>query len=195
MQDRQEQASQLERLRKLLSSQPPTPNDGVEAVVGMLLIEKTNNDLEILLEQRAERTGDPWSGHIGLPGGRIKPSDKSPVDACKREVMEEVGIDLSREGELLGSLTPGFPWNRPELKVRPLIYRLHKQPILHIGSEVVSAFWVALSELPGMRKQSDVSTRLGPRTVDSFYVDGRVVWGFTFRVLNELLSLKQRSSG
>ena len=194
MQDRQEQASQLERLRKLLSSQPPTPNDGVEAVVGMLLIEKTHNDLEILLEQRAERTGDPWSGHIGLPGGRIKSSDKSPFDACKREVMEEVGIDLSREGELLGSLTPGFPWNRPELKVRPLIYRLHKQPILRIGSEVVSAFWVALSELPGMRKQSDVSTRLGPRTVDSFYVDGRVVWGFTFSVLNELLSLKQESS-
>ncbi|TMI42881.1 CoA pyrophosphatase [Candidatus Bathyarchaeota archaeon] len=195
MQDRQEQASQLERLRKLLSSQPPTSNDGVEAVVGMLLIEKTNNDLEILLEQRAERTGDPWSGHIGLPGGRIKSSDKSPFDACKREVMEEVGIDLSREGELLGSLTPGFPWNRPELKVQPLIYKLHKRPILRIGSEVVSAFWVALSELPGMRKQSDVSTRLGPRTVDSFYVDGRVVWGFTFRVLNELLSLKQRSSG
>ena len=151
----------------------------------MLLIEKTNNDLEILLEQRAERTGDPWSGHIGLPGGRIKSSDKSPL----------VGIDLSREGELLGSLTPGFPWNRPELKVQPLIYKLHKRPILRIGSEVVSAFWVALSELPGMRKQSDVSTRFGPRTVDSFYVDGRVVWGFTFRVLNELLSLKQRSSG
>ncbi|TMI67762.1 CoA pyrophosphatase [Candidatus Bathyarchaeota archaeon] len=195
MQDRQEQASQLERLRKLLSSQPPTRNDGVEAVVGMLLIEKTNNDLEILLEQRAERTGDPWSGHIGLPGGRIKSSDKSPFDACKREVMEEVGIDLGREGELLGSLTPGFPWNRPELKVQPIIYKLHKRPILRTGSEVVSAFWVALSELPGMRKQSDVSTRLGPRTVDSFYVDGRVVWGFTFRVLNELLSLKQRSSG
>ena len=192
--DRQEQTSQLERLRNLFSNQPATSSDGVEAVVGMLLIENSNNDLEILLVQRAERTGDPWSGHIGLPGGRIKSTDSSPIDACSREVMEEVGFDLSREGELLGSLPPGFPWNRQEMKVQPFIFKLHKRPAVHIGSEVVSAFWVSLSELPKMEGQSSVATRLGPRTVDSFVIDGRVIWGFTFRVLKELLSLKQESS-
>lgn len=160
----------------------------------MLLIENSDSDLEILLVQRAERAGDPWSGHIGLPGGRIKPTDSSPTDACKREVMEEVGIDLRREGDLLGNLPPGFPWNRQEVKVQPFIYELRNRPTVRIGSEIVSAFWVALSELPKMNRQSNVATRLGPRTVDSFLVDGRVVWGFTFRVLNELLSLKQRSS-
>src|SRR5207245_9086087 len=96
---------------------------------------------------------------------------------------------------LLWNLTTGLSLKWPELKVQPLIYQLHKQTLLHIGLEVVSAFWVALSELPGMRKQSEVSTRLGPRTVDSFYVDGRVVWGFTFRVMRELLGLTQGSSG
>ena len=194
LQDRQEQTNQLERLRNLLSNQPATSSDGLEAVVGMLINENRDSDLEILLVQRAERTGDPWSGHIGLPGGRIKSTDSSPINACSREVMEEVGVDLSHEGELLGSLPPGFPWNRQELKVQPFIFKLHKRPTVHIGSEILSAFWVALSELPRMEGQSNVSTRLGPRSVDSFLVDGRIVWGFTFRVLNELLSLKQQSS-
>jgi 8-oxo-dGTP pyrophosphatase MutT (NUDIX family) len=194
LQDRREQASQIERLRNLLSSQPIISNDGVEAVVGMLLVEIIGNNPEILLVQRAERVGDPWSGHVGLPGGRIKPTDRSPVEACQREVMEEVGIDLSREGDLLGSLPPGFPWNRPELKVQPFIYKLPKKPTVQINSEIVSAFWVVLSDLPKMHAQSSVTTRVGPRLVDSFIVDGRVVWGFTYRVLNELLALERQSS-
>lgn len=195
LQDRREQTSQIERIRNLLSNQPSISNDGVEAVVGMLLIEKTENGFEILLVQRAERTGDPWSGHIGLPGGRIKSSDSSPIEACRREVMEEVGIDLRHDGELLGNMTPEFPWNRPELKVQPFIYKLQRKPIVHIGPEIVSAFWVSLSELPKMRGQSVVSTRIGSRIVDAFLIDGRVVWGFTYRVLNELLALERQSSG
>jgi len=91
-------------------------------------------------------------------------------------------------------LPPEFPWNRPELKVQPFIYKLSKKPTVRINSEIVSAFWVALSDLPKMRAQSTVTTRVGPRLVDSFLVDGRVVWGFTYRVLNELLALEQLSS-
>ncbi len=194
LRDRREQAGQIERLRKLLSNQPQTSSDGVEAVVGMLILEKIDDNPEILLVQRAERADDPWSGHVGLPGGRIKPSDRSPVEACQREVMEEVGIELSQIGELLGSLPPGFPWNRPELKVQPFIYKLTKKPNVRMNSEIVSAFWVVLSDVPNMRAQSSVTTRVGPRLVDSFLVEGRVVWGFTYRVLNELLALEWQSS-
>ena len=31
----------------------------------------------LLLMRRAERAGDPWSGHVSFPGGRVDPRDPS----------------------------------------------------------------------------------------------------------------------
>ena len=38
--------------------------------------------------------GDPWSGHMALPGGRREPGDPDLVATVIREVGEEVGISL-----------------------------------------------------------------------------------------------------
>jgi 8-oxo-dGTP pyrophosphatase MutT (NUDIX family) len=43
--------------------------------------------------------------NLELPGGVVEPSDGSPVDAARRELMEETGCE-AREVILLGSLTP-----------------------------------------------------------------------------------------
>ncbi|HZD13298.1 MAG TPA: CoA pyrophosphatase, partial [Candidatus Binatus sp.] len=180
----------LSRVRALLDSESRQVDDQVEAVVAMLLYDnKALGDIQALLVQRAERTGDPWSGHMGFPGGRIKPSDTSRKGAVEREVMEEVGVDIARVGDLLGSLPAAFPWNRPEMKVQPFVYVLKAKPEIILGPEIIHAFWIELSELPKHLTKSEVQTRTGPRQVESFLVDGRIVWGFTFRVLNEFLMI------
>jgi 8-oxo-dGTP pyrophosphatase MutT (NUDIX family) len=58
---------------------------------------------EVLLIERARREGDPWSGHMAFPGGRVEISDESVQRAAERETFEEVGIDLAG-AELLGRL-------------------------------------------------------------------------------------------
>ncbi len=165
----------------------------VEASVAVLLIENDAREVELLLVQRVERNGDPWSGHIGLPGGRIKATDDSPLEACKREVMEEVGVDL-RDSRFLGGLSPNYPSNRPELKVQPFVFRLEHRPRVSVGPEIVNGFWIPLSRLPTFERRSEVETRLGKRFVESFFVNDKVVWGFTFRVLEELLTLYAKST-
>jgi 8-oxo-dGTP pyrophosphatase MutT (NUDIX family) len=173
--------------RSLASNHSPT-DSGIDAAVGLILVEH-RGDLEALLIQRAEREGDPWSGQIGLPGGRSKVSDRSIRGTVQREVAEEVGIDLSRVGRELGPLAVGQPMRRSEMRVQPWVYLLPDKPPVVIGAEVRSAFWTSINHLPANRSTTDVQIRDGWRTVECFIVDGKIVWGYTYRVLNEFLQL------
>ncbi len=160
----------------------------MQAGVGLMILNE-NDDLKTLLIQRTERHDDPWSGQIGLPGGRAKASDGTIRSTIHREVLEEVGIDVSTDGEELGALSIGHPMRRLEMKVQPWVYRLKRRPRVVIGPEVSSAFWVSLPGLPSTRAASRVSIRGEERTVECFLVEGKVVWGFTYRVLTELLQV------
>ncbi|RCH89106.1 hypothetical protein CU098_005606 [Rhizopus stolonifer] len=49
---------------------------------------------EILFMQRTARAGDRWSGHVAFVGGKNEQGE-SDRDTAKREVLEEIGIDLN----------------------------------------------------------------------------------------------------
>ena len=49
----------------------------------------------VLFIERARWEGDPWSGHMAFPGGRVDPSDRDARAAAERETLEEVGLRLS----------------------------------------------------------------------------------------------------
>src|SRR5207245_3035136 len=70
---------------KLASIDRSREGDQVEAVVAILLWDEPETGLQTLLVQRAEREGDPWSGQIGLPGGRVKQGAETPRNALHRE--------------------------------------------------------------------------------------------------------------
>jgi len=183
-------SQRLMRLKENLSSKPRSSTDErVNAVVAILLYQDSADELSTLLIHRVERSNDPWSGQIGLPGGRVEKFDSSTQDALKREVLEEVGIGLSTEEEFLGALSIGHPMRSIEMKVQPLVYHLSRRPEVTVGPEVQQAFWVSLSKLPSLRGTSKVEIRGSRILVETFLVDGRVVWGFTYRVLNELLAV------
>ncbi len=183
-------SSNLLRLKDELASIPrSSDSDRVEAVVGILLWDEPQQGLQTLLVQRAEREGDPWSGQIGLPGGRVKQTVESPRAAVHREVEEEVGIKLDKVGFELGSLSVGHPMRRLEMRVQPWVYGLKIKPHVRLGSEIADSFWVNLWELPSKKKMSDITMRNQPWSVESYFVEGRVVWGFTYRVLTELLPI------
>jgi 8-oxo-dGTP pyrophosphatase MutT (NUDIX family) len=163
--------------------------NNVEAVVAILLWDEPGKGLQTLLVRRVEREGDPWSGQIGLPGGRVKQAVESPRAALHREVEEEVGVKLEEVGVELGSLSVGQPMRRIEMRVQPWVYGLRVKPLVSIGSEIASSFWVNLTELPSKMKMSEVTIRNEPRSVESFVIEGKIVWGFTYRVLTELIPI------
>jgi 8-oxo-dGTP pyrophosphatase MutT (NUDIX family) len=170
-------------------------NDGdqVEAVVAILLMDEPESGLQTLLVQRAEREGDPWSGQIGLPGGRVKQSTETARIALHREVEEEVGIKLEDVGLELGTLSVGHPMRRMEMRVQPWVYGLSIKPRVNIGPEIAGSFWVNLGDLPSKKKMSEITIRNQPWSVESFVVEEKIVWGFTYRVLTELLPILEIS--
>jgi 8-oxo-dGTP pyrophosphatase MutT (NUDIX family) len=165
----------------------------VEAVVAILLWDAPGRGLQTLLVQRVEREGDPWSGQIGLPGGRVKQGAETPRTALHREVEEEVGVKLEDVGVELGSLSVGHPMRRMEMGVQPWVYGLRIKPLVSIGSEIAGSFWTNLADLPSKKKMSEITIRNQPWSVESFVVEGKVVWGFTYRVLTDLLQILEIS--
>jgi 8-oxo-dGTP pyrophosphatase MutT (NUDIX family) len=178
---------------KLASIDRSRDGDQVEAVVAILLWDEPGGGLQTLLVQRAEREGDPWSGQIGLPGGRVKQNAETPHMALHREVDEEVGVKLEEVGVELGSLSVGHPMRRLEMRVQPWVYGLRVKPRVSISSEIVGSFWASLADLPAKKKMSEITIRNQPWSVESFVVDGKIVWGFTYRVLTELLLILEIS--
>jgi 8-oxo-dGTP pyrophosphatase MutT (NUDIX family) len=178
---------------KLASIDRSRDGDHVEAVVAILLVDEPGRGLQTLMVQRAEREGDPWSGQIGLPGGRVKQATETPRIAVHREVEEEVGIKLDEVGIELGSLSVGHPMRRMEMRVQPWVYAMRVKPRVSIGSEIAGSFWANLADLPSKKKMSEIAIRNQPWNVESFVIDGKIIWGFTYRVLTELLPILEIS--
>jgi len=146
----------------------------------------------LLVIRRAEREGDPWSGHIGLPGGRMDPSDGDLRDTALRETFEEVGWQL-RQDQLLGKLPDVWPRTPlPRLiVVRPYVFAAADRPPLSLSDEVAEAFWVPLDYLrdPANYGEAVLELRGERRTFPAFHLGPHVIWGLTERILSPLLEM------
>jgi 8-oxo-dGTP pyrophosphatase MutT (NUDIX family) len=161
------------------------------AAVAIVLHERAEG-LEMLFIERAQRAGDPWSGHMAFPGGRMGPLDPDARAAAERETYEEVGVDLAK-AELLGRLDdldgPVMP-----LHLSAFVYHLEAPPRLVPNHEVREAFWVPVSRLldPAHR----VSHPWGESSYPGVLVGepGRhVVWGLTRSLLERFFKILGRS--
>jgi 8-oxo-dGTP pyrophosphatase MutT (NUDIX family) len=142
--------------------------------------------LSLLLIRRAERGGDPWSGHVAMPGGRREPGDVDLVATAIRETMEEVAIVLDRS-QLLGALGDVAPVSPvlPPIAVRPYVFGLPGRPTAGLSSEVAASSWEPVETLLRTGARGDhVLTVAGVRRHFPAYQTGvGTLWGMTERIL------------
>jgi len=147
---------------------------------------------ELLMIKRAEAEGDPWSGHVACPGGRMDPGDHDLERTAIRETWEETGVDLARDGLVLGALddiSPRSP-TLPPIIVRPFIAVVKPEIEIVQSSEVAEAFWVPLTALRERAAWGTVMVAVrgyGQRQVMAFRHGEYTVWGLTERVLRQFL--------
>jgi 8-oxo-dGTP pyrophosphatase MutT (NUDIX family) len=146
----------------------------------------------ILLIRRADRIGDPWSGQMGLPGGRNGPADADLLQTAIRETGEEVGIALSPT-DLAGALDDVAPRSPhlPPLMVRPFLFMLPQRPMVVPNHEVADHLWVEWESLLHPDSYGPFSIRLGDaiREFPAYHVSPVPVWGMTERILAPLVAV------
>ena len=149
---------------------------------------------EILMIQRAVRQGDPWSGHMGFPGGRKEESDASDMACAKRETREEIGFDLDIHGELvcqLSDVNTGWRADRPEMLVAPFVFKVGSTPVFELNHEVDDTLWVPLSFLlnDANRSRHQWDWRGEVLESDAFTFNDRLIWGLSLMMIDELLQI------
>jgi 8-oxo-dGTP pyrophosphatase MutT (NUDIX family) len=187
----------LERLIVHLSRHPPrraTASDRPAAAVALLLAPAPDR---LLVIRRAEREGDPWSGHLALPGGRYHADDVDLLATSIRETEEETGIRLEREWcrAELDDLVPQTA-ALPPIMVRPFVFLLTRAIPPGVSNEVAHAAWIPLANLvaDGVRRARPIDIRGKLRVVEGYHLPEGFLWGMTERILTPVLTAWQATA-
>src|SRR5262245_15243378 len=138
----------VEDIRRSLARRPAVllPLAGVRQAAVAMVLAQGGSGAEVLFIERARTVGDPWSGHMAFPGGRVDPTDVDGRAAAERETLEEVGISLAG-AELLGRLDDKRGNRQPELVISAFVYHAPAPGEITINHEVQDAFWFPLDGL------------------------------------------------
>ena len=181
----------IDRLSVVESPADPVPSKRAAVAI---TVRSGVSGPEILMIQRAVRQGDPWSGHMGFPGGRKEESDASDMACAKRETREEIGFDLDVYGELvcqLSDVNTGWRADRPEMLVAPFVFKVGSTPVFELNHEVDDTLWVPLSFLlnDANRSRHQWDWRGEVLESDAFTFDDRLIWGLSLMMIDELLQI------
>jgi len=164
------------------------------AAIALVLRPSVIGEPELLMIKRAEAENDPWSGHVACPGGRMEPGDRDLEATAIRETWEETGIDLARDGRVLGTLddmSPRTP-SLPPLVIRPFVAVMKPEVTIVESPEVAATFWVplaAIRETAAWGRAMVPIRGVGEREVDAFRHGEHTIWGLTHRALTQFLRL------
>jgi 8-oxo-dGTP pyrophosphatase MutT (NUDIX family) len=171
--------------------QVPLPAGARGAAILLALRARADGEPELLMIKRADAERDPWSGHIACPGGRAEPGDADLAATAVRETREETGVDISRDGRVIGQLDDVSPISPhlPPLVIRPYVALVRSDVQIVASVEVAAAFWVPLAELrtPTAWGTGVVTVRGVERKVSVFRHGTYTVWGLTERVLRQFM--------
>lgn len=190
----------LDQIRRSLKGYEPellSPEERGQAAVAMVLRDQGNIP-EVLFIERAQHEGDPWSGHMAFPGGRLEPGDRTARSTAERETLEEVGVSLSDAIYLgrLDDIEGGARVLSRSLLVSAHVYHVAEPDALAPNYEVREAFWFPVPDLLDPSRHVDY---MHPSRGDVRYPgilvgvpERQVVWGLTYRILEGFLSLLGR---
>jgi 8-oxo-dGTP pyrophosphatase MutT (NUDIX family) len=180
-----------ERVRQALARAPRVDPASVlaprQAAVSAVLF-PGETGLDLLLLKRAEKAGDPWSGHIAFPGGRVEPGE-TVLQAAVRETVEELGLNL--EGaELLGELDQvATRGPLPAMVIHPHVWFMESLPDLSPNAEVATVHRLGLDVLLTGEGRSSMMHPWREHRVELpvVQVDGHRLWGLTLHIVDDLL--------
>ena len=176
----------------------PDEECDVRAAVALILTPgpETGASPRALFVRRAEVDGDPWSGHVALPGGRVDADDADLLATARRETREETGLDLERSDFLgrLDEIHPRSP-HLPSVAVTPFVAWTDGPIELQLNHELSASLWVSLSELGAQENRGTLTRQIpDPRVFPTIEYSGHTIWGMTWLIVHDFLSILDQAA-
>lgn len=172
----------------------------------MIPLVQVNQEWHVLFEVRSLRMRNQ-PGDISFPGGRIDPTDASPLDAAIRETNEELGVDPEYI-HVLGQMSAYIPsssfvvypfvatidqhqihsFNKQEVEeifTIPVEWLLNYQPYMH----TVSIQPMPLNDFPYEKIVNGEKYQWRSRVIEEWFYDygNYTIWGLTARILKHFI--------
>ena len=175
----------------------PGPSDPSLSEAAVLLVIRTSDPLELLLIERAEKEGDPWSGHMALPGGRREPQDSDLLATAIRETREETAVDIP-DSAVLGALQPLSPSARRRfsLTIAPFVAAVPPgTEATPAPAEVETALWIPVTHLASDDALDEILIELEgeSRSFPALNYQQYVIWGLTHRILTDFMDVVEEA--
>ncbi|MDX1736081.1 MAG: CoA pyrophosphatase [Halioglobus sp.] len=159
-----------------------------------MILQVREGELHILMIKRAERKGDPWSGHMAFPGGRMDDADANGFEVARRETAEEVGLELGENDVCLGRLSEisARPGRRSlGMVVSPFVFHLQRDVSFTPNHEVAEVVWVPLEFLLNEDNRGSMVWEFKGASIPlpCYWYEGRCIWGLSLMMLYELMDL------
>ncbi|HEY1450263.1 MAG TPA: CoA pyrophosphatase [Solirubrobacteraceae bacterium] len=133
------------------------------------------------------------AGEISFPGGRSDPQDADLHETALREAEEEIG--LPRElVQPLGEL-PAISTFATNYLIHPYVGLIPQGQSWRVSPrEVDAVLELPLIDLRESRTRAPLERRGISFETDAYVLDGNLIWGATFRILEDLLEQLQASA-
>ncbi|MBA4242193.1 MAG: coenzyme A pyrophosphatase [Sphingobacteriaceae bacterium] len=170
---------------KVLANSYESQNYRPSAVL-ILLFPNEQKQTSVLLIERMTYNGH-HSGQIAFPGGKVEPDDIDLQATALREFFEETGSDATPT--VIGKLTPVYiPVSK--FMVQPFVSYVEQKPNFTASAYEVNALieWEINHLLnPEIIKETTIEPTPGYKLKTPYFdVQGKVLWGATAMMLNEL---------
>jgi len=147
-------------------------------LVPLIVVPEADSPHVVLTRRRADLRRH--AGEVSFPGGRRDPDDADLSETALREAEEEIGLARSSV-ELLGEL-PSISTFATNYLIHPFVGQIASSQRWEVSPREVDA----VLELPLHERGFTFET-------DAYVPDGNVIWGATFRILENLLERLQAS--
>lgn len=169
----------------------PVPKTGIiyrQSAVAVPLFHY-EGDLSTLVLLRTKQENDHHSGQLSFPGGKVEPEDADTISTALREMEEETGIKIEKEGYITHLTKLSIPISKFE--VDPIVFYLDSLPTISLApAEAVSTHIISLESLPfdNIPTRDIYSNGVLLKNIPYLLETAGVpLWGATAMILSELV--------